>query len=760
MDTNISDTPNEKHRNRQRDNLPGHQFFIPRESSPSTASPPQSRKTGSTSYTSPTKSLKSFFMNRASAYSIESISEEPEIGQSPSKPSGGVISLLKPSFIKSKSFQSTASSANPITTTEAKPLVEDFADTLSEEGYTYDSESINSILEEYEIRDTNPIEMSSNARLIDKNKENAGFVFQEDFDDSTNDAEVSKKRKVTPLTPSQQHNSGSSSKRSLTKHDSSCSSKRSLSNSQLRRSYSQKSPIDAERSSLSSSYKDARNSISDHSSSRNSAGFKIYNDADAINEETGSQGKHAQRRVKVAAERKNVISASSNVDVLNPPFNLSELDMVVGASSKEYPEPNVTPTQTPVKLMRWSDTPTNSEDGVSPDVSEQPLNVRNIRYSTAISNYDETVLGKSMQRDTFRSSMSSGELLSKLDNFYDGARANDYNHEAAKSTLANLTAGIDSSTELPVTVYTVQDRDFNEDNQRWSVYETREGINLNRPGRSSLRHLQPGSTSSGSDDIPGSSGSGSSRTDLQAISIPRTDHQAASTPRTDVQTVNTPRTELQAISAPQTELPGTAEAGPSSSDYGSISGSSVGARVVSPRPAYGGARGILSGARSATDAGPSPATPLTALVVGYAVPPAKLADTLAKQTLHERMVGAPFDDLESFRRMNLAEKGYGQPQQVWSQPQHQSWSRFLGLMVVGLVVPPVYFLIAAGAFNSYSISNHGQFYSEKALVNQRQVRKYTTTQRLFSLLFGLFWVAVVLAMIGVGLGLGITRERR
>ena len=87
-----------------------------------------------------------------------------------------------------------------------------------------------------------------------------------------------------------------------------------------------------------------------------------------------------------------------------------------------------------------------------------------------------------------------------------------------------------------------------------------------------------------------------------------------------------------------------------------------------------------------------------------------------------------------------------------------SWFRYAVLMVAGLVAPPVYFLLAMGSFDDHFRPT--PYYTGYISESEKPVpRRYTKAQKLASVLLGLLWCIIVFAMIGVGVGLGLTRER-
>lgn len=88
-----------------------------------------------------------------------------------------------------------------------------------------------------------------------------------------------------------------------------------------------------------------------------------------------------------------------------------------------------------------------------------------------------------------------------------------------------------------------------------------------------------------------------------------------------------------------------------------------------------------------------------------------------------------------------------------------SWIRWFLFMVCGLVAPPIFFLLSMGSFDSRSHPSScytGYYYTgEQAIVTRR---KFSRTQKTTSFVIGILCCMIVLAMIGVGFGIGIRNE--
>lgn len=90
------------------------------------------------------------------------------------------------------------------------------------------------------------------------------------------------------------------------------------------------------------------------------------------------------------------------------------------------------------------------------------------------------------------------------------------------------------------------------------------------------------------------------------------------------------------------------------------------------------------------------------------------------------------------------------------KPKYYGWPYFMMMMVIGLVIPPVYYLLSLGIFDKLKNSKNyytGIYYKQQYLANRAQIIKFTRAQKLLSLAIGLVWTAVIFAMIGVGFGL-------
>lgn len=86
-----------------------------------------------------------------------------------------------------------------------------------------------------------------------------------------------------------------------------------------------------------------------------------------------------------------------------------------------------------------------------------------------------------------------------------------------------------------------------------------------------------------------------------------------------------------------------------------------------------------------------------------------------------------------------------------AEPLPVPWAKWAAVMVCGLVALPIYFMMAFGLFD------HGGYWERPRGAGLGRA-KYSKLQRVLSLCIGLVWLAIVFAMIGVGLGLAFRRH--
>lgn len=118
-------------------------------------------------------------------------------------------------------------------------------------------------------------------------------------------------------------------------------------------------------------------------------------------------------------------------------------------------------------------------------------------------------------------------------------------------------------------------------------------------------------------------------------------------------------------------------------------------------------------------------------------------DSTEKLRLHRNMLRTYKDeDLERQAELNLT----------------YSWAKWFGITLTSLIVIPLFFLLALGMLDKKGFYYH-DFLSveDKPLANGAFHQRYSTRQKLCSFIIGLVWLCTVLAMIGVGFGLGLSR---
>lgn len=501
-------------------------------------------------------------------------------------------------------------------------------------------------------------------------------------------------------------------------------------------------------------------------------------------------------------DRAKVISASSNVDLNRSAYNITGGSLDYDSEVK-YPDPNISGTPTPLQTPRRQNPPTSSnsenthQSSRSDPIDENAslVNKRPIRESIEVKrvdlflesnetalkheslrlleiNFDETALkhNSTLSNDeTNRSSMSSGELLHKLKHFYEkkekagptnfsnsshgSGNMNKFNPQTSstlrdsqgdkKSVLDNLTAGIDSRSELPVMLYSVHDRDYDEGNQR-SAYEHR----ANRPPLEQGRTRNPNSSSENTTDSI-----------YHDAPSPPTLQAPVSTAVTLSRNPQTPKHVYIGESASLSQhsfnsLSSNTRANPTTANTGST-------RVTSTNQDYI-ARNFnqyigdfrhdkpRSVATSPSTGSLSPAFPHNAVVVDRLNnQPSDHPHSTGRTQSHDSIYSQDSFDLGEFEKQ-IGDISKDRTNNVDSACFY-SYSKFLLLLLIGLIVPPIFFLLTLGVFDTSNRSNHSGLSYYKGDLG----KKFSKTQKIISLIIGLLWFSVVIAMIGVGIGLGI-----
>lgn len=451
-----------------------------------------------------------------------------------------------------------------------------------------------------------------------------------------------------------------------------------------------------------------------------------------------------------------------------------------------YPEPNVTPTNrypsvasddilaglqetsTPMEHL-YNDSIDVFSDQHSILTSPRPLVVGGLVGGPAMNLRVSSPHG--LARET--ASLSSGELLNKLDT---SVRLSVLGYTRQHLTLglsAGLTAGLDSQSELPVMLYTVQDRDSH--NTRWSVYEQERQNRLVRPSVPAPTYpgLRSGSNSGRSVSLSSkSSGGPSDRRSSRSSGLihmrhsPRfaapsrlpevgsgSSHYGSSHYSRSHESLDRAAARHMAPKHANTQSnsgnSGNSQSNSGDSGNSRISGISDSHNVTLPLHAESiSSPGSLIMLSVATPSARNSAVPRQVTLTSAAV----VQDTLAKQEYHSAMYIDDDDKLEAT---------YTQESEL--ELSHVSWARWAGMMVMGVVAAPILFMIAFGFFDygghfDYSLLRRLD-HEKSGDVLLRYFRKYTRLQKILSFALGVFWIVVVLAMIGLSFGYGISTRR-
>lgn len=313
-------------------------------------------------------------------------------------------------------------------------------------------------------------------------------------------------------------------------------------------------------------------------------------------------------------------------------------------------------------------------------------------------------------RDT-NTSLSSGELLSRLDTSLRSSTARNLG-------VGNLTAGLDSQLELPVMLYTVHDRDSQ--NTRWLVYEA-----LRRPQRP---------------QVPAPTYAAARQGSNLATSV-----------------ALLPREQRPPLLFSVGQSPGELHLLYEGSSSGNLSGRGLShmLRHLSSGPLRlsGPMSSHVLGRDSLGDPNPYDVYPADVYPDGYPADVALPARSITQDT-HDKQV-YHYD-------MYRDEKAVGTPAHE-QRLLYVSWPKFAGLMVMGLVAVPIFFLVALGFFDYGGYIEHNPYSiypDDKSVgVKLRYFRKYSRAQKIVSLVLGIVWILVVLAMVAVGFGVGLSSIR-
>lgn len=270
------------------------------------------------------------------------------------------------------------------------------------------------------------------------------------------------------------------------------------------------------------------------------------------------------------------------------------------------------------------------------------------------------------------------------------------------SRTLDLVAGVDSQSELPVMLYTIQDQDLS--NNRWSVYESV----YEKERRMEILQV-PEPTYSGS-----RSGSNSPR-EVSFLSrstdIPSSDSSRSEKNDTDLATAS------QGFSSHLSPKLGT-----------TLKWRSPEALQNHEQPNEA-SHVLLNSMES----------PVSSVV----------QDTVTKQHHHEHMTS-----------QFLCHEKKSLYRQISGSANDVPWAKWFSMMIMGLVAVPIYFMVAFGFFDyggNHDYTLKRTLDEKDTNVGVRYFRRYTRTQKVLSGVIGILWMMVVVAMIGVGIGLGIRR---
>lgn len=112
-----------------------------------------------------------------------------------------------------------------------------------------------------------------------------------------------------------------------------------------------------------------------------------------------------------------------------------------------------------------------------------------------------------------------------------------------------------------------------------------------------------------------------------------------------------------------------------------------------------------------------------------------------------------------FHREMLSPRNFEDKLELQSTPlTTYSWAQWSVVIITGFVVIPVHFLLAFGMLDQKGNYMEMRKY-EKTPHSLKYHQRYSARQKLVSLLIGVVWVCIVLAMIGVSFGVGLTHIR-
>ncbi|QBM90270.1 hypothetical protein METSCH_E05150 [Metschnikowia aff. pulcherrima] len=410
------------------------------------------------------------------------------------------------------------------------------------------------------------------------------------------------------------------------------------------------------------------------------------------------------------------------------------------------------------------------EPDVSPMLEQTPGQSSNYASTQVLDSVEEHD-DSGPSRDS-RISFSSGELLSRLDaSLRLSGQYSNRNSVSSELALQTLIAGVDLNTELPAMVYTVHDK--TNPTGRWSVYDKQPRTAL----APASRLLQA---------IPVQIRDGTSRARRVSV-LTRSNLTSSKSKSVSMVTADSVSRANSGNNLGKQSRSGAAHA-----NINRSSGSLLGNMLYL-------LANILHSSGSAQSAMSQPkdkSTPDVFSNLSYVIPENEISEEPSnraqqndenlgltgkglaqkpikpsrnKESQPRRYIASPPPSVtkDSIKKGQMHNGMFGEKQneaKVEAQQEKQlsmPWSKWTFMMIAGLVAIPVFFLLPLGVFDNGGFSRDSDYQmglDEKAtLANWRYQRRYTWVQKLLSLLIGLAWVLVVIAMIAVGFGVGLTR---
>lgn len=342
-----------------------------------------------------------------------------------------------------------------------------------------------------------------------------------------------------------------------------------------------------------------------------------------------------------------------------------------------------------------------------------------------------------------------------------------------------LTAGIDSTLELPITLYTVQDP--TSPTSRWSVYEDQRNKAVTSPSAVNAPKpvyltMKDGSNSARRVSTLTNSTWKSAHTALPYPPLGSNLPKGSNTPQLPEFAGRSYPLHLDKSRQPSSNYSATGRPGATSNGGSRNTSSSASAETRNDRASSGGLRNS-SGSRNSVggrwfEGGPrmlvaqNQTLPLQPHHLGsnsdiLSLPSSMVRESKEKQDLSHDMFGDGGDLIfANVRGSPVLDFDFETGLQTHGPMPYTGtfylWSRWGLVMCTGLLAVPVFFLLALGVFD------HGGFASlslaEKNSLLRRYNRRYSPAQKTASVLIGLLWVVIVFLMIAVAFAVGLRRS--